>query len=109
MHSKLVHHSEKLLYFFEIANSGSYRAAANKLRVSASTLTYSMKALEDAIDASLLERSNQGVALTRSGKILLDFCRRFFRDIDQTQLQIRKGIENKLKFLILVDTELSMV
>lgn len=93
----LVHHTEKLFYFFEIAHQGSYQGTARKLGISAPTLSYSMRQLEGVMDVELFHRSQKGVTLTAAGEKLLAFCRRFYRDMEEMQLQIRNrsqtGIE----------------
>jgi DNA-binding transcriptional LysR family regulator len=94
---ELVRHTEKLYYFFEIANAGSYRAAARRLGLSAPALTYSMNQLEDAVNARIFHRSTKGVVLTEAGETLLSFCRRYFRDMEQTQLQIRRATEEHVE------------
>ena len=58
--------------FFEIAALGSLSKAAERLRVSQSTLTRQMHALEHEVGGALFERSPAGVALTATGHALLD-------------------------------------
>lgn len=58
--------------FFEITAQGSLSKAAARLRVSQSTLTRQMHALEHDIGGALFERSPSGVALTATGHALHD-------------------------------------
>lgn len=58
--------------FFAIVEQGSLNKAAERLRVSQSTLTRQMQALEQEVGGPLLERSPGGVALTATGYALLD-------------------------------------
>jgi DNA-binding transcriptional LysR family regulator len=88
---ELVHHSEKLFYFYEIANTGSYQATARKLGLSAPTLSYAIKKLEEVIKAPVFNRGSKGVTVTDAGEKLLAFCRRFYRDVEDVQRQIRQG------------------
>lgn len=57
--------------FFLVAELGSLNKAAERLRVSQSTLTRQMHALEHEIGGALFERSSTGVALTATGNALL--------------------------------------
>lgn len=84
----LARHSEKLFYFYAIANEGSLQATARKIRVSAPSLSHAMKHLESVIGAQLFNRNKSGVTLTDAGEKLLIFCRRYFRDLEDLQLSI---------------------
>lgn len=56
--------------FVAIAEAGSISKTAEQMRVSQSTLTRQMQALENEIGGRLLERSRSGVALTAAGQTL---------------------------------------
>jgi len=58
--------------FVAIVEQGSLNKAADRLRVSQSTLTRQMQALEQDVGGPLLERSPGGVVLTATGHALLD-------------------------------------
>jgi len=55
-----------------IVAHGSLNRAAEQLRVSQSTLTRQMQALENEVGGRLLERTSSGVALTATGHVLFD-------------------------------------
>jgi DNA-binding transcriptional LysR family regulator len=57
-----------LRYFYEVAKSGSFTAAARKLHISQSALSKAVALLEDAEGVQLLERSKKGVELTKIGR-----------------------------------------
>jgi DNA-binding transcriptional LysR family regulator len=76
--------------FFEIAAQGSLSKAAERLRVSQSTLTRQMNALEHEIGGALLERSPSGVALTATGHVLLDNVRPVLAKFDAAMGEARK-------------------
>jgi DNA-binding transcriptional LysR family regulator len=76
--------------FFEIAAQGSLSKAAERLRVSQSTLTRQMNALEHEIGGALLERSPSGVALTATGHVLLDNVRPVLAKFDAAIGEARK-------------------
>lgn len=69
--------------FFEIAGHGSLSKAAERLRVSQSTLTRQMQALEHEIGGELFERSPSGVALTATGHALLEGMRPVLTQFDR--------------------------
>ena len=58
-----------------LAEEGSIRAASRRLRVSQPALSRSIRAVEDKLQAKLVERSPQGVTLTRYGEILCSYGR----------------------------------
>lgn len=68
--------------FFAIVEHGSLNKAAEHLRVSQSTLTRQMHALEHAAGGRLLERGATGVALTASGHTLADGMRPVLAQFD---------------------------
>ncbi len=76
--------------FFAIAELGSLSKAAERLRVSQSTLTRQMHALEHEIGGPLLERSSSGVALTATGQLLLEGIRPVLEKFDDVLAGVRK-------------------
>ena len=68
-------HLDLLRAFFEIVAHGSLNKAAAYLRVSQSTLTRQLRALETEIGGALLERGPGGIALTASGHALVETMR----------------------------------
>jgi DNA-binding transcriptional LysR family regulator len=58
--------------FAAVVEQGSLNRAAERLRVSQSTLTRQMQALEREVGGRLLERTASGVALTAVGRTLLE-------------------------------------
>ncbi|WP_414663154.1 LysR substrate-binding domain-containing protein [Horticoccus sp. 23ND18S-11] len=80
---------ELIRSFFSIAEQGSLNKAAERMRVSQSTLTRQMQTLEHEIGGRLLERGAGGVALTAAGHVLADGMRpvlgSFDRVIDATR------------------------
>jgi DNA-binding transcriptional LysR family regulator len=63
-------------HFSEIADCGSLNKAAEKLGQTQSSLTRSLRQLEESVDAKLMERGPKGIALTQAGTILLECYRR---------------------------------
>ncbi len=99
----LARHTEKLFYFYEIVQEESLQATGRKLGVSAATLSYSLKELEAATGVALLVRSKKGISPTPAGQRLYEFCRKFFKDLDQIQLQI-SDLDHPLKTRIRIGT-----
>lgn len=58
--------------FIAVVESGSLNKTAERMRVSQSTLTRQMQALEHEVGGRLFERSHAGVALTAAGHTLFD-------------------------------------
>jgi len=65
---------EKLLAFKTIAESGSFRRAAEVIGIAQPALTRSIRVLEEAVGKSLFKRSVRGVELTREGRLLFEYA-----------------------------------
>ncbi len=76
--------------FFAIVEQGSLNKAAERLRVSQSTLTRQMQALEQEVGGPLLERSPGGVALTATGRALLDGAKPVLEKFDVVLAGVRQ-------------------
>ncbi len=63
--------SRQLRYFCEIAEAGSFTAAAARLRVAQPALSRQIAALEQDLGAPVFERGPGGIKLTPHGEILL--------------------------------------
>jgi len=100
---ELIHHSEKLYYFFEIASERSLQATGRKLGISAPSLSHSIKILEVAVGAPLFYRKKSGVTLTEAGEKLLIFCRKYFREMEEVQRLLTQP-NQRLKTKIRVGT-----
>jgi DNA-binding transcriptional LysR family regulator len=61
---------EELRAFLHVADSGSFLAAAEQLRVSRTTLRRRVSSLESRAGVPLLESTQQGVVLTDAGRVL---------------------------------------
>ena len=91
--------------FFAIIEHGSLNRAAVRLRLSQSTLTRQMHALEHAIGGRLLERTPGGVALTSAGHALADGMRpllaQFDTVIEETRnLACGKRVQLRIGYLL---------
>jgi DNA-binding transcriptional LysR family regulator len=61
---------QQIRSFLVVAEEGSLRRAADRLRMSQPALSRQMQALEHELGGSLLDRMSTGVGLTRSGYAL---------------------------------------
>ncbi|HJL18668.1 MAG TPA: LysR family transcriptional regulator [Sandaracinaceae bacterium LLY-WYZ-13_1] len=78
-----------LRYFRQVAESGSFTAAARVLHVSQPSLSVAVRKLEEALGAPLLHRSRQGVSPTRAGEILLEHARQAERTLEAARSEMR--------------------
>jgi LysR family hydrogen peroxide-inducible transcriptional activator len=70
----------QLEYFIAVAESGSFRRAAEKLRVSQPTLTAQIASMEISLGARLFERDRTGTAQSTLGRELLRHARRVIEE-----------------------------
>jgi DNA-binding transcriptional LysR family regulator len=63
-----------LKWFVAVADAGSFRLAATKAGVNHTTLSRRLRALEEQLGLSLLERSPSGLTLTEAGEELRRSC-----------------------------------
>lgn len=62
--------SQQLQVFLQVADSGSFSKAAQRLFVTPASVMKQMNALERRLGLTLLIRNNQGVLLTAAGRSL---------------------------------------
>ncbi len=67
-----------LRYFWEVGRHGSLRVAAEKLKVSQPTISAQVKALEEALQRELFNRSGRGLRLTPTGRTVMDYAGEIF-------------------------------
>lgn len=78
--------SRSLALFLAVAETASFRQAAETLYLSQPPLSRAIRELEERLGTRLFERSPQGVSLTGAGQRLLPFARgvaRLLREADQ--------------------------
>jgi DNA-binding transcriptional LysR family regulator len=69
--------------FVSVAELGSFRGAARQLHVSNALITRLIAALEDHLQARLLDRNTRNVALTKVGAHYLASCRYLLGELDR--------------------------
>ena len=80
---------DALRLFVEIAEAGSFSAAARKSTVSTSTVTLALQKLEEEVGARLITRTTRRLAFTHEGQRFLDDARRVLADWDAAVLSLR--------------------
>jgi DNA-binding transcriptional LysR family regulator len=74
-----------------IADSGSFTAAARQLKISQSSLSHAIAALEEELNISLLERSRQGACTTEAGLRILTHARQALSSLDSIRTEARNA------------------
>jgi len=80
---------KQLRAFATVARERSFTRASERLHVTQSTLTTSIKILENEIGLRLLDRSTRTVVLTAQGTKLLPAAERMLRDLNETLDELR--------------------
>ena len=74
--------TESLAAFLEIADAGSFSAAAARLHLSQPAISKRVATLEQRLDARLFDRIGRRVLLTEAGRALLPYARRVREDLE---------------------------
>lgn len=78
----------QLQYFSRIAESGSFREAAARANVAQSALSRHMRALEDELGVTLMERHARGIRLTPEGEQLKRRADNILHEIEETRAEL---------------------
>ncbi len=81
---------DALLVLDAIHRQGSFAAAAEALHRVPSAITYSMKKLEQDLDAALFDRAGHRAKLTESGKFLLEEGRQLLDAVAELENKVSK-------------------
>ena len=81
---------ERLRLFLVVLEEGSFRRAADRLRISQSAITRQMQSLELDLGGDLLERTSAGVNATNGGLALAKRARILLADYDSTIAEVRR-------------------
>ena len=77
--------------FVRVADTGSVSGAARDLNVTQSAVTRRLQRLETSLDMTLLDRAKRPVALTRTGQVALERCRRLLNDVNDVRSAALNG------------------
>jgi len=81
----------KLENFLAVVETGSARAAAQRLSVTESAVSASLAALHKEVGVALFERQGRGLALTEAGRIFAGYARRILGLLDEGVAAARAG------------------
>jgi len=79
----------QMRYFTAVADHRSFTGAARELHVAQQAVSQQVRALEQLLGVTLLERSSRRVELTREGVIFLADCRRVLAGADRAARRVR--------------------
>jgi DNA-binding transcriptional LysR family regulator len=81
---------DKLRLFLVVLEEGSFRRAADRLRISQSAITRQMQSLELDFGVRVLERTSAGVRPTDGGQALAERAKTLLADYDSTVAEVRR-------------------
>ena len=81
---------EKIRLFLVVLEEGSLRRAADRLRISQSSLTRQMQSLELDLGGRVLERTSAGVRPTNGGRDLAKRAKTLLANYDSTMAEVRR-------------------
>src|SRR5579883_1717631 len=81
---------DKLKQFYYVARAGNFTRAGEKLHISQSALSRSVRNLEDYLKTKLFQRNTRGVILTKQGEILLEQVSHMINSIQKAETIIRE-------------------
>jgi DNA-binding transcriptional LysR family regulator len=82
-------HHDTLRLFAEIAQHGSFSAAADALHMTKGAISYQIKTLEADLGLTLFDRNARGVTLTTVGEKLWIACHPHFQEIETMLLALK--------------------
>ena len=95
---------QQLRYVVAIANSGTFREAAEKMYVSQPSLSISVRDLEKELGFKIFRRTSSGTFLTRRGMEFYEKAQELVKGFDIFQNQYANLKKRKMNFLLLVST-----
>ncbi|MEM1232660.1 MAG: LysR family transcriptional regulator [Pseudomonadota bacterium] len=84
---------DKLRIFHAVADAGSLTHAGDTLHLSQSAVSRQIRALEEALGATLFHRHARGLILTEQGELLFDATRAMAKRLDAAAARIRDSEE----------------
>ncbi|WP_367066610.1 LysR family transcriptional regulator [Oryzisolibacter sp. LB2S] len=79
-----------LAVVLEVERQGSLTAAADRLCVTQSALSHSMKKLEQQLGADIWQREGRSLRLTQAGRCLLELAQRVLPQLQQAEERLRQ-------------------
>lgn len=87
--------TKELRYFLEVCETMNIRNAASNLFITPQGLSKVIKKLETELGATLFLRSNHGVVLTQSGKLLMKKAEHIIQEIEDIAYEMQRLIERQ--------------
>ncbi|MFB5193142.1 LysR family transcriptional regulator [Alicyclobacillus fastidiosus] len=90
---------KKFLYFVTIVEEGQITRAANRLHMAQPPLSLQLKAVEEELGVTLIERNNKNIELTQAGWIFYHRAKEILNSVDGMLLEVKEqgiGIRGKL-------------
>ena len=84
---------DKLRVFHAVADAGSLTHAGDRLHLSQSAVSRQVRALEEALNATLFHRHARGLILTEQGELLFDATNAMTKRLDAASARIRDSEE----------------
>jgi DNA-binding transcriptional LysR family regulator len=97
----------QMRYFTAVAERGSFTRAAEDLHVAQQAVSQGVKALEQTLGVTLLDRSSRRVTLTSEGAVFLADCRRVLAGADRAARRVQAAARGEAGTLRLVYTLVS--
>jgi DNA-binding transcriptional LysR family regulator len=71
-----------LNYFYHVVCEGGFTKASLRLRIGQPAISRVIQELEGSLGVTLLERQKRSVSLTEDGRIIFDYCKKIFQEVD---------------------------
>lgn len=91
---------QQLRYVITVAKYGTFREAARQLYMAQSSLSSSIKDLEEEYGIQIFERSKKGIEITKEGAMLLEFADQIVAQADQLDYRYLRATENRRLFSV---------
>ena len=98
-------YNKYLEIFIQVADTGSFSKAAEKLYISSTAVMKQMNLMEQELDLDLLIRTNHGIKLTEVGKQIYKDCK-FIIDYSNQAIKNAKKIQNQNAHFVTIGTSL---
>lgn len=92
----------QLRYFYESAKSESFAKTADKYMIPASSVSSSIKRLEEELGCKLFDRQSNRITINDDGKRLQNSLGVIFDELDQTVERIKNAKPQKIEIRILI-------
>jgi DNA-binding transcriptional LysR family regulator len=92
---------DQLRTFLAVHEHKSFVRAGQALHVGQSTVSFHVKALEQRVGATLLERGRGAVEATAAGRILLPYAERIIALVDEAAARLRAGESGEVGKLVI--------